>query len=198
MNTSTTQTQAGLSRRALLTICASVSALAGTGLLVRQQLNVDYPPSAWPGLDAQTAAIFRRLAQRFLPAASPDFPAFDSLPMMDGLARDLSQLPAALSDQLIMGLKAFNAAALVYGWHAEVFVALSDQDADRYLERWARGLPPQRALVMASRQLLCLHYWRHASTWPATGYAGPLHLRSAIPALGDAAEPLRLHTETSA
>ncbi len=184
--------QSGFSRRAFLGVAAAGAAVGAAALVGRARLDAaDYPVSPWPEFSDRVAAVLSRLGALWLPVSGAAFPRPPDLPFMDSLAASWGALPDGLRAQVNQATEALEVAALVYGWHGQVFSRLSDDDAHAYLRRWAEGAIAQRALIAAYRQLVAMSYWRHPQTWPATGYSGPLHLRTELPALGDAPEPQR-------
>lgn len=184
--------QRGLSRRRFLAVAVAGSAVAGSLLIGRAQLaSWTYPASSWAHLDDRMAAVLKQLGGIWLPREHPAFPAPGPL-YLAGLDRAFGLLPAHLAAQVVSAIQAFDWAAIVYGGHGRPFAHLDTAGAHAYVQRWARGRPEQRALIAALRQLVCVAYWGQASTWPATGYRGPLHQRAELPSLGDAPEPVRL------
>lgn len=192
MDARSTRDQAGLSRRALLTLAASAGALGALGLLAANRWGQwDYPLPDKAQLNGRMQASLLALARIWLPPADGDFPAPESVDMLASIDASLALLPASLREQVGAALQAFELGALVYGWHGAPFSFLPADEARAYVQRWGDGHAAQRSLILALRQLILLAYWRHPETWPATGYAGPLHQRLSMPALGDAPEPAR-------
>ena len=186
------QTQARISRRAFLAVATAGAALGAGAMVVSSRLGAaEYPSSRWATLSDRVAAVLTALGDLWLPASGGDFPLPAQVPVLDNLASLWGDMPAHLVPQVNLGVEAFEVAALVYGWHGHLFTRLSAAGQHAYVQRWANGATTQRALVMALRQLVLVSYWQDPSTWPATGYPGPLHQRAELPALGDAPEPSR-------
>ncbi len=182
----------GFSRRGFLQFVGASTALGLSGAaFVRARLPAAHFPAAdaYRWLDPQTLLVLQRLAEIWLPRGDGEFVAYSSLPVWPQFDVWLGRLSTPLRESFLLGLKGFDYAAFVYGWHGEPFSALAPEPARRYIDRWFAGSSDQKALVGAMRQILHLSYWRFPQTWPATGYQGPLFLRTSIPALGTAPLP---------
>lgn len=183
--------QDGITRRSLLKIVGSIGVLGlGGTAYVGSQLPNDYPDADhYKTINPHVLAVLTALAENWLPPVASGFPPFQQLPVFEHLDRGLTRLPAPSRELFLTGIAGFDYAAFAYGWHGKPFTELSPDKRAEYINRWFKGLPEQKALLSALRQLMLLSYWRESTTWPQTGYLGPKYLRGDIPALGDAPEP---------
>jgi hypothetical protein len=182
----------GLTRREMLKLSLAAGALGATAtVLPGCSPPLDRAQDKYPikNLSNLEYSVLSKAAGVVLPPRDSGLPDHRELPVLRNADHLFSTANAQGRKALGDALALFEYGAIVAGWHFKPFTRLSDEAAHEYLVSWRTGRTIQKAVYGAVTKVLIASYWMEDATWKPVHYAGPMHLRVQVAALGNAPLP---------